>query len=448
MSNGIPLGWHIDPASKATPNPLYYDGEGHLVTVAPPRSGKGATMIVPALLEYRGSVFVIDPKGQNAAVTARQRRALGQKVYVLNPFKLHSGPPWNLPSDQFNPLAPLDPEGDDFVADIANLAEALIVNEGKDPHWANSARDLVSCFMMQVCLKAGETRTLPRVRELLTLPNEEYLNQILEMAADSFPPLRQKAGRFVSASSEMGNIRSTAITQTSFLDDPAIIAMMSGDGVRLADLKRHRVSVYVVLPFKYLYAYAKLLRIMTVSAVDAMTADSMRPSLRTLFILDEFANIGHLSCIETGFAMLGGFGVTLWPIVQSIDQLKGIYGDRWQTFLAGAGVVQYFTPHDMVTADVIKQRAGKTTVYVTNTSEGKPPPSGRVSLFKPKTLTYNESQSEAAVDLLSDEQIFSLPRDKQILFMAGLHSPILGTRAPYFQNPVYRGRYDPDPYHI
>ena len=42
--------------------------------------------IIPNLLTYPGSVFVNDTKGQNAAVTARARRAMGQDVFVLAPF--------------------------------------------------------------------------------------------------------------------------------------------------------------------------------------------------------------------------------------------------------------------------------------------------------------------------------------------------------------------------
>ena len=451
MSKYIPLGWSIEgKGGKLVP--LSYNREGHLVTIAPPRSGKGATVIIPALLEYEGSVFVIDPKGQNAAVTARRRRELGQKVYVLNPFRLHSGPPWNLPSDSFNPLAVLDPNSDAFVADIANLAEALIVTEGKDPHWANSARDLISCFMMQVCLsQSKDKRHLPYVRHLLTLPPQKFVGLVAEMAFSDYPPLAQKAARFLPAApdkgmtTEMQSVVATAITQTGFLDDPLIAKLLQGDGVKLADLKRERMSVYVVLPFKYLYAYARLLRIVTVAAVDAMTTESKPPSLRTLFILDEFANLGYLSCIETGFAMLGGFGVTLWPILQSIDQLKGIYGERWQTFLAGAGIVQYFTPHDLATAEVIKQRAGKTTGHVRSSSETKAPPKGW--RFWRETVSYNETTSETPVDLLDDKMIMSLGRDKQILFSAGLHDAILGERKPYFQNPAYQGMYERDPYH-
>jgi type IV secretion system protein VirD4 len=60
------------------------------VTVAPARQGKGINVVIPNLLHFQGSVFVTDPKGELAAVTAAHRaERFGQKVYVLNPWGVH-----------------------------------------------------------------------------------------------------------------------------------------------------------------------------------------------------------------------------------------------------------------------------------------------------------------------------------------------------------------------
>jgi type IV secretion system protein VirD4 len=54
-------------------HPLQYTGDRHLLTVAPTRSGKGTTALVPNQLTYTGSILVIDPKGENARITAARR---------------------------------------------------------------------------------------------------------------------------------------------------------------------------------------------------------------------------------------------------------------------------------------------------------------------------------------------------------------------------------------
>ena len=81
-------GYTTDPTLKSFTGskPLENYGEGHLLTVAPTGTGKGRTAIVPNLLYYQGPVVVIDPKGENYAVTARCRREMGHRVFKLDPF--------------------------------------------------------------------------------------------------------------------------------------------------------------------------------------------------------------------------------------------------------------------------------------------------------------------------------------------------------------------------
>src|SRR2546423_1104387 len=94
----IPYGYNADRETF-----FCYLDHRHLITFGPTRSGKGSTVIVQAALECPHSMLVVDPKGQNTAVTARYRREMGQDVYVLNPFGLHTGAPWHLPRHPYHP---------------------------------------------------------------------------------------------------------------------------------------------------------------------------------------------------------------------------------------------------------------------------------------------------------------------------------------------------------
>ena len=68
----------------------------HLMTIAGSRAGKGVSLIVPNLIFYPGSALVIDPKGENARITAGRRGkgtkaggpGLGHNVHVLDPFEI------------------------------------------------------------------------------------------------------------------------------------------------------------------------------------------------------------------------------------------------------------------------------------------------------------------------------------------------------------------------
>ena len=65
---------------------LGWKDDRHALTVAGTRAGKGASLIVPNLLLYPGSVLAIDPKGELARITGRRRKELGNKLVVLDPF--------------------------------------------------------------------------------------------------------------------------------------------------------------------------------------------------------------------------------------------------------------------------------------------------------------------------------------------------------------------------
>ncbi|MEO0782495.1 MAG: type IV secretory system conjugative DNA transfer family protein, partial [Pseudomonadota bacterium] len=90
------LGNGFDVESKefvATVGPI---PPGHLLTVAATRSGKGTSQIIPNLLLYGGSMVVIDPKGENYALTHQHRRARG-KVIRIDPFRV---------TKQYDPVSP------------------------------------------------------------------------------------------------------------------------------------------------------------------------------------------------------------------------------------------------------------------------------------------------------------------------------------------------------
>jgi type IV secretion system protein VirD4 len=64
------------------------EGNGHLLTVAPTRAGKGTGQIIPNLLSWIGSVLIIDIKGENYLRSAGYRKEkLKQKVIRFAPFE-------------------------------------------------------------------------------------------------------------------------------------------------------------------------------------------------------------------------------------------------------------------------------------------------------------------------------------------------------------------------
>jgi type IV secretion system protein VirD4 len=155
----IRLGQEWDWQSGKLGEPVEVELESNLEIIAPPGAGKGATLeMVNLLAGLRGScsVLSVDPSGQNAAVCAEARRTEAKnEVLCLNPFGLHVGLYPDLASVGCNPLANIDPNSDLFFQECQAVGDALIRIEGKDPHWTESARGLITGIIMWEVLKAS-----------------------------------------------------------------------------------------------------------------------------------------------------------------------------------------------------------------------------------------------------------------------------------------------------
>ncbi len=75
-----------------------------------------------------------------------------------------------------------------------------------------------------------------------------------------------------------------------------------------------------------------------------------------LFLLEEFATLGHMEVMERAAAYFPGFGIKLWIILQSLEQLKRYYPASSEIFLGNAGLVQCFANGDPLTLEFIAER--------------------------------------------------------------------------------------------
>lgn len=120
------------------------DDDRHIVTEAGSRAGKSSTVLIPNLLRYPGSVVVLDPKGELARATAERRRRMGQQVFILDPFG-ETGER----TASHNPIFELSQGRPELIAaDASQLADALIIPNNKEPHWTDSARNLVRSVIL------------------------------------------------------------------------------------------------------------------------------------------------------------------------------------------------------------------------------------------------------------------------------------------------------------
>lgn len=157
--------------------PIGYGDDRHICLVSGNRGGEGTSIIINNLCYWPGSAVVIDPKGENATVTAARRgrgnhycEGMGQAVHVLDPFK--AAQLEDCYRSSFNPLDALDPNSEDSIDGASRLANSLVVvkDETKDPFFDETARSMVRALILHVLTRPefdSEQRTLVMVRDLL-----------------------------------------------------------------------------------------------------------------------------------------------------------------------------------------------------------------------------------------------------------------------------------------
>jgi type IV secretion system protein VirD4 len=384
-----------------------YNGEGHLITIAPTGSGKGVSAIIPNLLTFPGPVVVIDPKGENYAVTARRRRELGHRVIRLDPFRLMDST-----SDALNPLD-LFSLGEDFDdTDAEMLAELLSVgNKGlDDPFWDNSGQGLLAGTINVVASPHSTyAKNLISVRNLLSSDDVVYnLSVVLDTIGKKIPPM---AYREISSFLQLpeitrGGVLSVAKSYFKSLMSEKVATTVEASTFPLAEfVAGMKLSIYLIIPPHKLVSHRALLRLWIGTLMNAVTNRRHKPELRTLFVLDECGQLGHMAHLETLVTLCRGYGVNAWMFWQDLSQLRSLYGEVWQTMLNNCEVVQMFGAKNHTVAREFAE--------ITGTSAKK------------------------VRDLLASEQIL----------MRGGRKPLRAQRFDYRFDERFKGMYDMNPLH-
>jgi type IV secretion system protein VirD4 len=186
-------------------------------------------------------------------------------------------------------------------------------------------------------------------------------------------------------------------------------------------------------------AYSRWLRLLVSQALQDIARDaeasvgaqgaSQRLKAPTLFLLDEFAALGRLEAVERAMGLMAGYGLQLWPILQDMSQLRDLYGDRANTFIANAGVQQVFGVNDFETAKWLSQMIGQETTGFQTDS------------YKPGD-NPSFSNNLTGRDLLTPDEIMQMPPDLQLLCVQGQPSA-LAQKLRYYADPEFKGLFVP-----
>ncbi|MGJ8560124.1 MAG: type IV secretory system conjugative DNA transfer family protein [Litorimonas sp.] len=456
-----PTGYNLDGTGETglflgqeskTGEAIIYNGDMHAITIAPTRTGKDQTAILPNLVRSAGSMIVVDPKGESARHTAKRRADMGHQVMIIDPWDItQSVDGVSLLKARFNPLDRLNADDPDLASDALLYADALVLEDGQSPHWPNEAKALIAGFLAYIVSEKREAqrRNLGRLRDILCLPLMQRdengkatgeakgtLDEVLDrMLKSKISFVKNSAYRFLQKDwRERASVVSTAHANTHFLESVRIRESLSKSDFSFADLKGQTpVTVYLTLPLDRMDTFSRWLRLLISTALIELTrkAENDQPH-PVRFILNEFAALGRLNTVETAFGTMAGLGVQLWAITQDLSQLKRLYGaESWQTFVANAGVFQYFGSRDFETAKYAEHLCGLTTLKKRSVSFGTSHSSGAQggSSGSSETVSIDDVQRP----LVFADELMRMPRDEQLLLVENL-PPIKAQKWWWYRN--------------
>ncbi|MFN7054987.1 type IV secretory system conjugative DNA transfer family protein, partial [Hyphomonas sp.] len=427
-----PIGFSFgDPAlNPATGyiDPILMEDEGHLMTIAPTGAGKGRGCIIPALLRYDGPVIVIDPKGENALVTARRRRELGHQVAIVDPIGITG-----LETTAINPLDLLDADSPTLVDDAMAVISTMMDNRpGRNTsdgdYWSERGATFVLGIVLHVLSDLPEGRRhLGTVRELVAQAMGEVaiysnMTENAEMRGKRAPPdtvlgrlersRNAEAARIgqmlrLGAVSTLGGILSFSQSIVEIARGDAITQSLSSTGFDFDGITRgDPISIYLVLPPHMLDSHAKLIRLWVHTLMTLITRRNARPKHSTLFILDEASQLGTFIPLRRAITLMRGYGMQTWSFWQDPSQLVNLYPNDWQTMVNNCRAVQCFGANTMLAAEAMCGIVG----------------------FRP---------ADRLLDLSDHEMLLQLKGD----------APIVARLPDYRNDPAFEGMFDENPFH-
>lgn len=327
------LGWPLGnssltgPASQQSPldrararsltRAIRYADDRHLLTFAPTGSGKGVSLIIPNLLHYPGPVIVIDPKGENFAVTATYRKkVLKQKILLLDPFRAVDDRILNRIRVERCRLNPLDigtllPESADLHGNAAlpdgeapaespdaesqMLAEIFVgpSSTGENEFWDISAKRILAALFAHEMEKSRMERRPSKFSKIVhtVFSDDDPIKSMAKLLDEEKPSkfvLNGIGGGLIYIDADVTRAGILACVQSSLslFHSPKLLEWLDHSTISLGDIQhREDYTLYIVIPPNNLASHASLLRAWISVLMHAIMERKSKPTRRTLFIL-------------------------------------------------------------------------------------------------------------------------------------------------------------------
>ena len=338
---------------------LSYSGDGSMVTIAPPGSGKTQCNVFPNLLEWGGPAVVLDISGDIYEHTAAWRAANVGPVYKFNPLDPED-------SHKYNPLTFVRKQPDYIWEDSRLLAEMMIVPSGAaDPFWENEARTVLTAAIAYVCyFNPPAERPMYAVLDVL-FGGKPWDAMILGMTmaidvrvmtqhATSLAGMNEKTLSSVlqTARSSLGAWTGERVARVTARSDWNPLDLLSGGNP----------TIYISVRPNEVEAYLSLLRVFIGQHIRVLTGGRVPPrdAPPILVMLDELPRLRYMAPIDEALNIGRKYGLRLWMFAQSVGQFQTAYPNA-DGMLGSCAVRIFMNPSG---ADGLAERLSEELGYV------------------------------------------------------------------------------------
>lgn len=415
---------------------LWVDGDdvGGFV-IGPPRSGKGAAVIIPNALLWPHSLVVLDLRGETYDATAGYRSRMSKVVRFA-------------PADRdgntagYNPMDFISLDSAQRDIDLRNMAAALFPRPpaSADPYWVNDARLLftgIASFVMESPAIPNEKKTFATILGIMNGKEEPLIDFIGTLRGErkaqcSSFTLQTLLPYFDMSERQFSGIYAGVRTGMAPFLNERLMKATSKSTFDIRALKRERISLYLDFRREQVSSLGPLFNVLITQMMNFMSESLPRPNEhQVLILLDEFQNLGKLENVTEMASTLGGNGISMWFFVQSLKAVDEIYRQEGRKSLINAARVQvFFGAQDADDLRYVSEQLGETSAEQRDVTRTK------ATLFD-TYYTRSVHRKEVRRALMRPDEIRTMDQNKVIILPRG-QLPILGSRNFYFADDKLR----------
>ena len=361
--------------------PLFYNGDAHLLNYALTRSGKGRDIVLPNLAHvFNRSLVVNDIKdGENAYASADHRKANGHRIIAINPHGLLNAPSFKL--NPFQRIINKGARGESITEDSLQLCMSLVPPIQGEGKWvAAGAQQILATWLEWSARFRPDLCTLSNMWRFVFRTLDEELEAMQHCGLDGLEGQADMIQRLKRAEDQWSAYESELVTALwNFRPDTC--------------------------------------------------AQSPGP-IPVTCIIDELANLPYMAVIPKALTLYAGKGVQLWGLCQGREALrdKGYSDHTIKNFEGQSGLLHVWSIKETDLLKDFETWSGNTTVAVRGTNQS----GGQVD-----SASFGISEQKRPV--LQSEDIMRVGDGKQLIRTNGPHL-YKADRVAWFDVPSWTGK--------